>query len=198
MEENLDALLEKAKALHGDICSGIVMGTRITIAGMRALGMDPMERNRDLIVFVEIDRCMSDAVQAITGCTLGHRTLKYLDYGRFAAIFYDSASRKAVRVASRRRSNTDRSVDLRPIYKAMPQEELLTVEEIDMALDENQLPGFPQVIEECSRCGELVFDNRHVVIKGEILCRACAEDIQYHYVPEGEAGQECGGEDEPD
>ena len=74
---DFDILLAKAKDFHGDLCAGIVLGTRMTMIGMRELGMNPMERNRNLIVYVEIDRCIADAIQAITGCSLGHRSLKY-------------------------------------------------------------------------------------------------------------------------
>ena len=87
MIEKMDIYLEKAKAFHGDVCAGIVLGTRLTLAGMKALGLDPAKKNKNLIVFVEIDRCITDAVQAITGCSLGHRTLKYVNYGKFGATF---------------------------------------------------------------------------------------------------------------
>ncbi|MFA5153561.1 MAG: formylmethanofuran dehydrogenase subunit E family protein, partial [Clostridia bacterium] len=70
-----DDLFKKAKEFHGHVCPGIVLGTRLTIAGMRELGMDPKKRSKNLIVYIEIDRCGADAVQAITGCSLGHRSL---------------------------------------------------------------------------------------------------------------------------
>ena len=44
---------------------------------------------------------MTDAIQVITGCTLGHRTLKYVDYGKFAATFVNLTSCKAIRVTIR-------------------------------------------------------------------------------------------------
>jgi formylmethanofuran dehydrogenase subunit E len=39
--------LKKAGNFHGEVCPGIVIGTRIAMAGMRELGMNPGERNRD-------------------------------------------------------------------------------------------------------------------------------------------------------
>ena len=67
----------------------------MTLAAMKALGMDPAVKNKNLIVYAEIDRCMTDAVQVITGCSLGHRSLKYIDYGKFAATFVDLEYRKS-------------------------------------------------------------------------------------------------------
>jgi len=33
------------------------------------------------MVYAEMDRCATDAVQSVTGCSLGKRTLKFVDYG---------------------------------------------------------------------------------------------------------------------
>lgn len=57
-----DDFLQKAKDFHGHLCGGIVLGTRLTLAGLRELGMNPREPIHDLIVYIEIDRCGTDAV----------------------------------------------------------------------------------------------------------------------------------------
>ena len=97
------------------------MGTRLSLAGMRALGLDPEKRNRDLIVFVEVDRCMTDAVQAVTGRSMGHRNLKYVDYGKFAAVLdQQTSSKKAVRVSLRQgRKEVE---DIIEFWKSAPEE----------------------------------------------------------------------------
>jgi formylmethanofuran dehydrogenase subunit E len=38
MKENLNFYLKKGEALHGDVCAGIVLGTRLTLAAMRHWG----------------------------------------------------------------------------------------------------------------------------------------------------------------
>jgi formylmethanofuran dehydrogenase subunit E len=68
---------------------------------MKALGLKPGVRNKNLIVYTEIDRCMTDAVQTVTGCSLGHGSLKYVDYGRFAAAFVNLDTGRAVRATVR-------------------------------------------------------------------------------------------------
>jgi formylmethanofuran dehydrogenase subunit E len=179
MKENLDFYLKKGEALHGDVCAGIVLGTRLTLAAMKALGMDPSVRNKNLIVFVEVDRCMTDAVQAVTGCSLGHRTLKYLNYGKFGAVFYDMDSKRAVRVTERKNVRTTAQEDLAAAFRTLPDEELVQIEEVDLDLDSNDLPGKPEKIKECQKCGELIFDGREVNVHGKILCQACAEGAYY-------------------
>lgn len=95
---DFDILLEKAIAFHGETCPGIVMGTRMSIAGLHGLGIDPFKKNPDIFVYAEIDRCTTDAVQAITGVSLGRRNLKFVNYGKFATTFLDLKSKKAIRV----------------------------------------------------------------------------------------------------
>jgi len=62
------------------------------------MGLDPAVKNKNLIVYTEIDPCATDAIQVISGCTLGHRTLKYMDYGEFAATFVNLSNNEALRV----------------------------------------------------------------------------------------------------
>ena len=48
----------------------------------------PKGRDRKkLYVIVEIDRCATDAIQSVTGCSLGKRTMRHVDFGIMAATF---------------------------------------------------------------------------------------------------------------
>ena len=182
--DDYEILVEKAKKFHGGICPGIVMGTRMTIAAMKELGLDPKERSRDLIVYVEIDRCMTDAVQAITGCSLGHRSLKYVDYGKFAATFINMETGKAVRVSSiedRSKDPSDQTME-EAIKKlaTMPEEELLKLEEVQFEVPENDIPGLPKHKAVCSKCGERIMDGRDILMDGNVVCKACADRPYYN------------------
>lgn len=190
---DFDILLEKGRNFHGEVCPGIVLGTRVAMAGMRELGMDPFVRNRDLMVYVEIDRCMADAVQAVTGITMGHRTLKYKDYGKFAATFLDLSNGKAVRVsvlvgppASSDSSDEDnKKPDMKEMVEKLsktPEEELLVIEEVKVDIKENDIPGFPKFKAFCEECGDRVLDRREVIIDGRTLCKACAEGPYYQKI----------------
>lgn len=191
---DFNVLLEKGRDFHGEVCPGIVMGTRIAMAGMRELGMNPFERNRDLMVYVEIDRCMADAVQAVTGISMGHRTLKYKDYGKFAATFLDLSSRKAVRISALEgprvpAENDNKEDDVRPDMKEMveklsrvPEEELLLIEEVKVNIGEHDIPGFPKYKAYCEECGDRVLDRREVNIEGRTLCKACVEGPYYQKI----------------
>ncbi|BDZ70320.1 FmdE family protein [Methanobacterium petrolearium] len=191
---NFDVLLEKGRNFHGEVCPGIVIGTRIAMAGMKELGMNPGERNRDLMVYVEIDRCMADAVQAVTGITMGHRTLKYKDYGKFAATFLDLSTGKAVRVSAAENKreppkpgekNDNNRPDMKKMVEALskvPEEELLLIEEVKVDIGEHDIPGFPKFKTHCEECGDRVLDRREVIVDGRTLCKACAEGSYYQKI----------------
>ncbi|MFA6333044.1 MAG: FmdE family protein [Methanoregula sp.] len=178
-----EILFNKAKAFHGHVCPGIVLGTRLAIAGMRELGMNPQEPQHNLIVYLEIDRCGADAVQAITGCSLGHRSLKHKDFGKFAAIFVDLATRKAVRVAvhEKKRAEHDKlgQKEVIRILGECPEEEILKIERVAIDIPDDDIPGFPHGKAVCSVCGEQVMDNRHIVVDGNVMCKNCGSRSYY-------------------
>ena len=100
--ESLDHLLKECE-LFTVICalaSYLVRGWQYSVVVwlelMKPRGVD----RKKLIVWVEIDRCMADAVSAVTGARLGKRTLKYVDYGKVAATFLNTASKKALRIVA--------------------------------------------------------------------------------------------------
>lgn len=100
--QSLDELLEECKRLHGHMCPGQLLGARMAVLGCELIGIDDprgADRKR-LIVWVEIDRCMADAVSAVTGARLGKRSLKYLDYGKVAATFLNTVTNEAVRIVA--------------------------------------------------------------------------------------------------
>jgi formylmethanofuran dehydrogenase subunit E len=184
---NLDSCLATAKAFHGDVCAGIAIGTRMAIAGLKAIAIeDPKGKDRkNLIVFVEIDRCATDAIMAITGCRPGKRTMKIYDYGKMAATFINLETGKAVRLTVKetdkaKSGNGSENVNLADTYVALPEDELLRIEEVTVALGPEDLPGKPVRVVLCDHCGERVMDMREVEKDGRTLCRPCATGEKYY------------------
>lgn len=195
-------LIEKAQKLHGELCPGVIIGTRMSIAAMKKLGMDPLEENDHLIVYVETDRCMPDAVEAITGCTVGRRTLKFRNHGKFVATFIDMKTGKAVRVSAKDDKISsypglwnwfDTIIELRKNGKMkdvmgekkatikklsqMPDEELLNLEDVEFEVPKNEIPSMPDHMVICSVCGEHVMDQKELTVNGAHICRACAHEL---------------------
>ncbi len=182
-----EELLQEAVAFHGHLCPGQVLGVRMTMAGCRALeALEPRSMGKNLIVFVEIDRCATDAIQAITGCSLGKRTLKHLDYGKMAATFVNVTTGKAVRVVARDDAReraglyapdvTDPRKAQIAAYGTMPEAELLRLEPVVIK------PGWldrQRVRVPCQICSEGVNYGREVVSDGLTLCRPCSTGSYY-------------------
>ena len=193
--ESLDEILVECERLHGHMCAGQLLGARMALLGCQLIGVDdPRGADRKkVIVWVEIDRCMADAVGAVTGVRLGKRTLKYVDYGKVAATFLNTDTKKAVRVVALESSRAladerygsianKRERQFRA-YSEATDEELFKIEEVALELGEMDAPGSPRSRVLCAVCGEGVNDGREVVRSdGTIVCRGCSGVSYYKRV----------------
>ena len=186
-DEVLAALLTESVRVHGHLCAGQVLGVRMSLLGLREAGIaDPKGADRkNIIVFVEMDRCATDAVQSVTGCSLGKRTLKFLDYGKMAATFFNLRTGRAVRVLAREDAR-EKAKHYAPVrsdkyeaqleaYRIMADDELFEIHEVSVELRPEDLPGRPLGRVPCGICGEFVQDMREVLSGGQVLCRSCWE-----------------------
>lgn len=188
---DFETLLERSASLHGHLCPGQVLGVKMSMLGLRSIGIDdPMGKDRkSIIVFVEMDRCATDAVQSVTGCSLGHRTMKFLDYGKMAATFLNIRTGRAVRVLAKEEAREgartycpgieDKYAAQLEAYKKMPDDELFRLMEVDVPLKPQDMPGRPIRRVQCSSCGEYVQDMREVQKDGKNFCKACATTPYY-------------------
>jgi formylmethanofuran dehydrogenase subunit E len=190
--QDFDTLLKNSAAAHGHLCPGQVVGVRMAMLGCRLIGLDEptrIDQIKKLIVFVEMDRCTGDAVAFVTGVKLGRRSLKFKDYGIMAATFINLGTDTSFRVIS-----TEEARDLAPLYapeipgkyhrqleayKRMPDSVLFRVQKVRVDMSEYDLPGPTRKKVSCSRCGQMVRDNREVVRNGCILCKPCAQGAYF-------------------
>ncbi len=188
---HFDALLQESVKVHGHLCAGQVLGVRMSLLGLREIGIsDPKGRDRkSIIVFVEMDRCATDAVQSVTGCSLGKRSMKFMDYGKMAATFMNLITGKAVRIVAREASRQKAKERFPGVenkyaaqleaYKIMSDEELFDVMEVIVKVAPEDMPGRPMRRVQCDSCGEHVQDMREVYRDGKVLCVACAQGGYY-------------------
>jgi formylmethanofuran dehydrogenase subunit E len=161
----------------------VALGTKITLAALKALGIDPHVHNKNLIVYVEVDRCMTDAVQVITGCSLGHRSLKFVDYGKFAATFINQETGQAYRATVKESFDTSGPIEeVCKEVEQIPDKELVILQKVKIDIPETDLPGFPKKRTNCFTCGERIMDGREVVRDGHDYCRACAAKPYYQEI----------------
>lgn len=188
---DFEELLKESVRTHGHLCPGQVLGVRMSVLGLLLVGvLDPKGMDRkSLIVFVEMDRCATDAVGSVTGSSLGKRSMKFLDFGKMAATFLNLKTGRAVRVVAKEEVR-EKAKALFPeiedkyraqleAYKVMADEELFEVMEVEVTLRAQDMPGRPLRRVRCSSCGEHVQDMREVYKDGKPLCRPCAEGGYY-------------------
>ena len=189
----LNDLLENSARHHKRLCPRQVLGVRLGLAGAVALGLEAPRSDKRLLVVAETDGCFVDGVEAATGCSVGHRTLRIEDYGKVAATFVDTVTGRAVRLAPRtdvrERAAAFCPDEPRPYeaqlraYQVMPDPELLTVQEVRLVADVEKIVSKARVRVACEACGEEIINEREVIADGRTLCRACAGAS--YYVPAG-------------
>jgi formylmethanofuran dehydrogenase subunit E len=185
----LSELLERTEALHQHLCPRQVLGVRIGMLAADLLGLELPQHDKRLFTFVETDGCFADGVAVATGCTLGHRTLRLMDYGKPAATFVDTAADCAFRIhphpASRvAAANAFPSAESRwrgmlDAYQQLPAEALFCWQPVQLTLDLKAIISRHGVRVNCAVCGEEILNEREVVVDGQPLCRACAGDAYY-------------------
>lgn len=185
----IQSALDATTARHGRLCPRQVLGVRIGAAGAAALNLEVPRTDRRLLVLVETDGCFADAVEVITGCSLGHHTLRLEDVGKIAATFVDVPTGRAIRVAPRA-GIRELAAEYAPHqprryyqqldgYQAIADEDLLTINEVEVSFDLEALLGRPGVRTNCSVCHEEIVNGREQLVKGLPLCQPCAGNSYY-------------------
>ncbi|MBZ0289683.1 MAG: TraR/DksA C4-type zinc finger protein [Anaerolineae bacterium] len=185
MMTDLQTLLEHTTVLHNHLCPRQVLGVRMGMYAAELLGLELPQSDKRLYAFVETDGCFADGVAVASGCWLGHRTMRLMDYGKVAATFVDTQTERAVRIwphpGARARAALyapdakSRWHAQLAAYQTMPTAELLCAADVHLNLSLEALISRPGVRETCSICGEEILNEREVLLNHQIVCRSCAD-----------------------
>jgi formylmethanofuran dehydrogenase subunit E len=180
---------------HGHSCPGTAIGYRA--ARIAICELSSRAEDEELVAIVENDSCSVDAIQVVTGCTMGKGNLIFKDYGKQVYTFINRKTGKAMRISlknnideidpefSKARENAfspsagqeekDEFVKAKDaftekILSDIPDQELFKVEIVE--------PEFPEEARifksiYCAKCGEPVAEHRARVENGEIVCLPC-------------------------
>jgi formylmethanofuran dehydrogenase subunit E len=191
-QEQVDYLVEAAARAHGHLCPGQVIGVRMSILGLSLLGYDcPLgyPEIKNLMGFVEIERCLADSVASSTGLRFGRGSLKLVDLGLLAVTFLDMPSDRAVRLLSRDDAR-DKAADYAPgqanphatqteAYRVMPDSELFDVTWVKVDRGRFLAPGQRPPKVPCTSCGVLVRSGQARTGPNGPLCAVCAADAYF-------------------
>ncbi len=197
MSFTLTTLLQRSAARHSHLCPRQVLGVRMGLAGLGALGIEAPVGREAALVLVETDGCFVDGIEIATGATVGHRTLRINDVGKIAATFASVISGRAVRISPRQSAREcaweyapradDRYAAQLTGYKVMPDGELFHFQEVALEPSVETLLSQPGLRATCSHCGDEIINGRELVVQGAVLCRPCAG--YSYYLPVRESAE---------
>jgi len=190
--EDFETLLKGSAEEHGHLCPGQVIGVRMAMLGCELIGLDEpaqLPQIKSLIVYVEIDRCATDAIAFVTGARLGRRSLKFVNNGIMAATFVNLDKGKAFRIRARETSReqvanyapelADEKEQQLAAYQIMPPDLLFEVLPVEVDVPYSDMPGPTRFKCECESCGVIVRDKREIYKNGQVVCRNCAGDTYF-------------------
>lgn len=85
--------VEVVRSFHGYAAPGVIIGGFMVDLAYRHLPHDGL-----FDIICETSKCLPDAVQLLTPCTIGNGWLSIIDTGRFAVCIYDKKTREGIRV----------------------------------------------------------------------------------------------------
>lgn len=189
---------KKCVDFHGHICPGLAIGYRAAKTGLKHL-QESRAGDEELVAIVENNACGVDAVQVLTGCTLGKGNFIYKDHGKQVFTFLGRKSGKGVRV-SKRADVSQRNEERDELFKKIreetasederkrfwemhhqrtceildkPTEELFSVRFVDIALPPKAMIE-PSIA--CEACGEPTMASRLTEKNGQKVCGDCLDD----------------------
>ena len=169
MQKELEHLWGKCVDFHGHSCGGLAVGFRAVLYAWELLGGSQRSEDEELVCVAETDACGVDAIQVLTGCTVGKGNLIFRMEGKNAFSFYRRDDGKSFRL----------------VLRATPEkskEERLTWlmdgdyhEMFDIKPVANPVPEAARIFKSCtcSICGERFAEHFAHLQDGEVVCSAC-------------------------
>ncbi len=183
-------IVNLAIGLHGHLAPGIALGLRMSELALFRL--NAKKGDKHLIGISETARCLADAMQAATGCTLGHGSAFIEDYGKLALTLGDARTKKGVRVALKDEANMHSTLTdkwMMRIGKLSHEEEeelgmqLLDMDEKHFLIQDveiNRGQNFEKSgIVTCRECGGFIPESLAERKGNEIYCKPCTGAAYY-------------------
>lgn len=191
--------LDRVAAFHGHVCPGLYIGIRASELALQELGHND---EADLVAVVETDMCGVDAIQFLTGCTMGKGNLIHRDYGKMAFSFYSRKSGKGFRALLNQEirggldneigrltariqagTATEEEIKRNRALRTQMQERLLEADletVFHVSRQPSPAPSPAKILESlvCEACGETAMESRTRRMGGKTLCIPCFNKVE--------------------
>lgn len=165
-------LWEKCVEFHGHECPGLAIGYKASEAAKEKMGLS-FSKDEEIVCVTENDACGVDAVQVITGCSIGKGNLIYKDSGKMAFSFFNRKSGEALRVILKPRTKSgDRQAYMEYMLNA-PCDELFDFKKPNYEVPE-KARLFSSII--CENCGESTAEHKIRIMDGKKVCIDCFKE----------------------
>lgn len=160
---------KKALTFHGHACPGLALGCRIAVDALAFFGAAPSV-DEELVCVAETESCAIDALQAVTGCTLGKGNLLLRPRGKHAFSFFSRPENRAVRFLWTGISYEMPREERIRLSLTAPPEALYTLSEPAFPVPPKALVS-PSLV--CAACGERTSEACIRLHEGKHLCPDC-------------------------
>ena len=187
---------EDVVEFHGHSCPGLALGYRVSLRVLREFKR--RSEDEELVAIVENNSCAVDAVQVMTGCSIGKGNLIFRDYGKQVYSFLIRPSGRGIRISVdwKRPPETEKEKALWERYakgdrskkvvqfvhnrKAAKVQHILGMDERELmkvAKLKEKLPAEAEIYRSivCDACGEKVAEPKVRIKEGRLLCIPCME-----------------------
>lgn len=165
-------LWEKCVEFHGHECPGLAIGFKASEAAKEKMGL-AFSKDEEIVCITENDACGVDAVQVITGCSIGKGNLIYKDSGKMAFSFFNRRNGEGLRLVLKPlKKSGDRQKDMEYMLNASCNELFEFKKPKDMIPEKARL--FDNI--ECEFCGESTAEHKIRIMKGKKVCTDCFKE----------------------
>jgi formylmethanofuran dehydrogenase subunit E len=183
IEKDIPSDLRACIAFHGHLCPGLTIGYAAAKLALEKLRYE-RARDEELVCITMTDSCAVDAIQFMTGCTLGKGNLIFQDFGKMVFVFIRRTKRgttNGVRLSLNRQvmkkrlsaeARKDKKVAALVLLKVSG-EKLFNVQRVQNYRLPERARIFPS--KPCASCGEPTMEPRLRVEEGELVCPECVK-----------------------
>lgn len=191
--------IQRTIDFHGHNCPGLAIGIRVAELCLKEFGHNSQT---PIVGVCETDMCGVDAIQFLTGCSVGKGNLLFKDYGKNAFTFFRRSDGKGFRallnpdflgnngtrmfelMAKKNSGNADQNeIEECETIRATNEQKYLQAE-----LDQMFIISKPQMIMPrpakvlhsltCEHCKERIMESRSRRFDDNYLCISCFEKVE--------------------
>lgn len=163
-------LWNKCVEFHGHACGGLAIGYRMSHIIMERMNLT-FSADEEVVCVTENDACCLDAVQVISGCTMGKGNLILRPTGKTAFTFFSRKTGQRLRILLK---------DVGPILNLPVSDRIDYVMNAPEDIFSISEPNFPMPEKarimksiRCEVCGEFAPESRIRIEDGKMVCKDC-------------------------